>query len=259
MSYQQKNTTLYIINFIFSFFNKRKKNLIFILCFFLFACTSVIHSQRPAVYTPKSHSGQSVKISRPYTVHGKTYYPHQQVQSYQETGIASWYGKKFHGRPTASGEIYNMYQESAAHKLLPLHTKVRVTNLENGKKVVVRINDRGPFVKNRIIDLSYAAARKLGMIQKGTARVRIQTLGYWDKNTPGKFYIQMNSFTQKQNALNYKKSLKEKGFAHVRIQRANLYSGIFWRVQIGAYRTYAQAFQVMTKIIKNSGCFIIAD
>ena len=205
-------------------------------------------------------SNQPVKISRPYTVQGKTYYPHQDIQPYQEIGIASWYGKKFHGRPTATGEIYNMYQESAAHKLLPLHTKVRVTNLENGKEIIVRINDRGPFVKNRIIDMSYAAARKLEMLEKGTAKVRVETLEHWDKNTPGKFYIQINSFSQKQNALNYKHTLQEEGFAHVRIQRANLNSGTFWRVQLGVYTTYTQAYQVMAKMLyKNSGCFIIAD
>ena len=91
-------------------------------------------------------------------------------------GIASWYGPGFHGRRTASGEIYNMYAYTAAHKTLPLGTYVRVINLENGKSVVVRINDRGPFKKGRIIDLSYAAAKKIGMIEKGTARVRLEIL-----------------------------------------------------------------------------------
>ena len=91
-------------------------------------------------------------------------------------GVASWYGPGFHGRRTASGEIYNMYDYTAAHKTLPLGTYVRVINLENGKSVVVRINDRGPFVKNRIIDLSYAAAKKIDMIDKGTARVKLQII-----------------------------------------------------------------------------------
>jgi rare lipoprotein A len=95
---------------------------------------------------------------------------------YVEIGIASWYGPGFHGRRTASGEIYNMYAYTAAHKTLPLGTYVRVINLENGKSVVVRINDRGPFKKGRIIDLSYAAAKKIGMIEKGTARVRLEIL-----------------------------------------------------------------------------------
>ena len=91
-------------------------------------------------------------------------------------GIASWYGSEFHGRRTASGEIYNMYDYTAAHKTLPLGTYVKVINLENGKSVIVRINDRGPFKKGRIIDLSYAAAKKIGIIEKGTARVRLEII-----------------------------------------------------------------------------------
>ncbi|MBN1355204.1 septal ring lytic transglycosylase RlpA family protein [bacterium] len=92
------------------------------------------------------------------------------------TGTASWYGKEFHGRKTASGERFNMYDLTAAHRTLPFGTKVRVTNLDNNRSVVVTINDRGPFVKNRIIDLSYGAARKLGFVKQGLARVRIQLL-----------------------------------------------------------------------------------
>lgn len=89
-------------------------------------------------------------------------------------GMASWYGKKYHGRPTASGEIFDMYRLTAAHKKLPLGTRVRVTNLKNRKRVVVKINDRGPFVRGRIIDLSYGAAKKIGMIEYGTVKVRIE-------------------------------------------------------------------------------------
>ena len=91
-------------------------------------------------------------------------------------GIASWYGPGFHGQRTASGEVYNMYKYTAAHKTLPLGTYVRVINLENGKTVIVRINDRGPFKKGRIIDLSYAAAKKIGMIASGTARVKLDII-----------------------------------------------------------------------------------
>jgi len=112
-----------------------------------------------------------------YKVRGKKYCVKDVPVGYTQIGIASWYGPKFHGRKTASGEIYNMYDYTAAHKTLPLNTYVKVINLENGKSVVVRINDRGPFVKNRIIDLSYVAARKLGMIKKGTAKVKIIVLG----------------------------------------------------------------------------------
>lgn len=93
-----------------------------------------------------------------------------------EEGVASWYGAEFHGKRTASGEIYDMFALTAAHRRLPFGTLVEVTNLENGRKVVVRINDRGPFKKGRIIDLSYAAARRLGMVEQGTARVRLRVI-----------------------------------------------------------------------------------
>jgi rare lipoprotein A len=96
---------------------------------------------------------------------------------YTQEGVASWYGKKFHGRRTASGERYDMHELTAAHRTLPFGTRVRVTNLDNGRKVVVRINDRGPFIKGRVIDLSYAAARQVGMVNAGVARVRLEVVG----------------------------------------------------------------------------------
>lgn len=128
-------------------------------------------SQIPdAVPTP--HFGP-VKAS-PYTVLGKTYYPIGDGRSYQATGTASWYGTKFHGQPTANGEKYDLYGMSAAHKTLPLPSYVKVTNLDNGKAVVLRVNDRGPFYSDRIIDLSFAAAKKLGYAESGTARVKVE-------------------------------------------------------------------------------------
>jgi rare lipoprotein A len=114
-----------------------------------------------------------------YTVLGKTYYVLRNARGFRQRGIASWYGMKFHGRRTSSGERYDMYAMTAAHKTLPLPTWVRVTNLENGRSVVVKVNDRGPFHEGRIIDLSYAAAAKLGVLAKGTAPVEIVAL------TPG--------------------------------------------------------------------------
>lgn len=112
----------------------------------------------------------------PYSVDGETYRILPTASGYQEEGYASWYGLKFHGELTSNGEIYNMYEFSAAHKSLPLPSYLRVTNLENGKKLVVRVNDRGPFHSDRIIDLSYAAAIKLGFKDKGTARVRLEAI-----------------------------------------------------------------------------------
>ncbi|MBA4503445.1 septal ring lytic transglycosylase RlpA family protein [Marinobacterium marinum] len=112
----------------------------------------------------------------PYTVLGKRYSVMPSAEGYQQRGVASWYGKKFHGHTTSNGEVYDMYQMSAAHKALPLPSYVRVTNLDNGRQVVVRVNDRGPFHDERIIDLSYAAAYRLDMLGKGTARVEVEAI-----------------------------------------------------------------------------------
>ena len=114
---------------------------------------------------------------RPYTVAGVRYYPRKVSIGDSFTGIASWYGPNFHGKLTSNGETYNMYGMTAAHKTLPMNTIVRVTNLENRKSIVVRVNDRGPFVDDRIIDLTKTAATRLGSIKKGTAKVRVDVLG----------------------------------------------------------------------------------
>lgn len=113
---------------------------------------------------------------RSYEVFGKRYHPLTTGKGYEKTGQASWYGQKFHGHLTANGEVYNMYDMSAAHKTLPIPSYVKVTNLQNQKTVVVRVNDRGPFHDNRVIDLSYAAARKLDMLKTGTASVKLQVI-----------------------------------------------------------------------------------
>lgn len=112
----------------------------------------------------------------PYTVRGETYHVLSATEGFRQTGIGSWYGKKFHGYKTSNGEIYNMYAMTAAHKTLPIPSYVRVTNVSNGKSVVVRVNDRGPFHEGRIIDLSYAAAQKLGYANKGTAPVELEVI-----------------------------------------------------------------------------------
>jgi len=113
---------------------------------------------------------------RPYSVFGKRYYPTKVRVGEKFTGISSWYGPNFNGKATSNGEIYNMHALTAAHKTLPMNTKLRVTNLENGKSVIVRINDRGPFVGDRIIDLSNKAAHQIDMVKKGTARVRLEII-----------------------------------------------------------------------------------
>ena len=115
---------------------------------------------------------------RPYRVLGKTYTPITEDVPFSETGMGSWYGKQFHGKKTATGEIYDMFAMTAAHPTLPLPSYALVTNLENGKSIVVRVNDRGPFLNSRVIDLSFAAARRLGYANKGTARVRVKRLTF---------------------------------------------------------------------------------
>ncbi len=123
-------------------------------------------------WEPRSLAGNR----SPYTVWGRAYQVLDSAAGYREQGIASWYGKKFHGYQTSNGEVYDMYAMSAAHKALPLPSYVQVTNLENGRSVVVRVNDRGPFHEERLIDLSYAAAARLDMLRQGTARVEVRAL-----------------------------------------------------------------------------------
>jgi len=146
------------------------------LAFLLSNCAAhrpaLVYHHHPAVV----HAQGKVKTGSPYQVAGVWYYPLASNERYDRTGIASWYGKKFQGRKTANGERYDMYGMTAAHTTLPMPSRVRVTNLANGRSIIVRINDRGPFVKNRIIDLSYAAAKALGYVEQGTTRVRVQTI-----------------------------------------------------------------------------------
>lgn len=116
------------------------------------------------------------RTSRPYTVFGRTYRPMSALVPHRERGMASWYGRRYHGRPTSSGEPYDMYAMTAAHPTLPIPSYVRVTRVSNGRSVVVRVNDRGPFLQNRVIDLSYTAAAKLGFIEAGSAEVEVETI-----------------------------------------------------------------------------------
>lgn len=123
---------------------------------------------------PSTPQGESPK---PYQVNGEWYYPLPAAEGFIESGKASWYGPQFHGRRTSSGEVFDMHKKTAAHKTLPLYTIVQVTNLSNGKSIVLTINDRGPFVQGRIVDLSYAAAQEIDLVGPGTADVRLVALG----------------------------------------------------------------------------------
>ncbi len=130
---------------------------------------------RIADATPRSEP-LNPGANSPYTALGRKYVPYQSLKPYRARGIASWYGRKFHGRPTSSGERYDMYAMTAAHTILPIPSYARVTNLSNGRSVVVRVNDRGPFHLERIIDLSYTAAYKLGFVNAGSAQVEVEAI-----------------------------------------------------------------------------------
>lgn len=182
------------------------------------------------------------------------------LQGYQEEGVASWYGPKFHGQVTASGEVYNMYALSAAHKLLPLGSKARVTNLENQKSVIVKINDRGPYIKDRILDLSYAAARELRMIGSGTTRVRLQILDLPSKQSSESYYIQVGSFLSQKNAAAKLSQLKGQSHAKARMVRAKVSGQHYWRVQAGPYPEISSAQKALQRLSRSHpGSFMIAD
>lgn len=160
-----------------------RRQLILFLCLLLclIACARETHYVRIAKPPPKKIVVLPEKSEdptfKPYVVNGIRYYPLPDSEGFRQSGKASWYGAKFHGRPTSSGETYDMYKVSAAHKTLPLGTYVKVLNLSNDRKSIVRINDRGPFVKGRIIDLSYAGAKEIGLVGPGVAEVEIVALG----------------------------------------------------------------------------------
>jgi rare lipoprotein A len=181
---------------------------------------------------------------------------------WKERGVASWYGSKFHGKRTASGEIYNMYDLTAAHRWLPFGTLVKVINLRNHRAVVVRINDRGPFVKNRIIDLSYAAARALGMIGSGTAPVEIERLPdyYGEIKVAPKngYYVQASSFLSRWRAQQLANMLT-RHFGTVRIERANVNGIIYHRVKVGPYFSLKKARTVQRWLKRRGYTAIIAD
>jgi rare lipoprotein A len=177
--------------------------------------------------------------NRSYVALGTTYTPHTERRAYREEGRASWYGRRFHGKKTSSGELYDMYAMSAAHPTLPIPSYARVTALDSGKSVVVRINDRGPFHSSRIIDLSYTAAYKLGYLGHGSAQVRVESIDPDSHDVQGEalndgMYLQVGAFAQADNAQKLLERLQralELDGARVRVVLINS----LHRVQIGPY------------------------
>jgi rare lipoprotein A len=201
-----------------------------------------------------------------YEVFGKTYYVKGSAEGFQQKGIASWYGNKFHGQRTSSGEDYDMYAMTAAHKTLPIPVFVEVTNHDNGRKAVVKVNDRGPFHEGRIIDLSYAAATKLGVAQTGTANVSIRVVrSESDKNrlrsdavveSPavegGKLYVQIAAFTSEDNALTHLEKLQGEGFSDVRLHIESKKGKAMYRVRIGPLPSENVAKNVVAQLKENN-------
>jgi len=166
-------------------------------------------------------------------------------KGFVEYGIASWYGSEWHGKRTASGEIYDMYDYTAAHRTLPFDTQVTVTNLSNGKKVVVRINDRGPFKKGRIIDLSYAAARKIGLLSSGTARVKIELYklpsGMEKLPEPEYYSVQVGAFQSLKNARVWKGKIRGLIWWNITLPLFIREEGELYKVLVGRFKTEDEA------------------
>jgi rare lipoprotein A len=191
-----------------------------------------------------------------YDVLGRRYFVLAAADGYLERGVASWYGPTFHGGNTSSGEPYDMYGMSAAHKTLPLPTYARVTNLRNGRNVVVRINDRGPFVANRLIDLSYTAAAKLDMIREGTTLVEVRTLtpGVPDvltrsaQSPPPSLYVQAGAFADAHNAQRVLERLHAAGLASAFIVSPLEGKSRLYRVRLGPVGSVAEFDQLTARL-----------
>lgn len=192
-----------------------------------------------------------------YKVGGKVYKVLRTASGYKARGLASWYGTKFHHQRTSSGEAYDMYGLTAAHKTLPLPSYVRVKNLANGRELIVKVNDRGPFHANRIIDLSYAAAVKLGLLPKGTALVEIEALTVNEKGKKhiAHYYLQAGAFTSEALA----KSLRQK-VSHLTPSTAFIekYRGRYI-VKVGPFATKAMTYRLKQQLMKQGvqGTFVL--
>lgn len=183
--------------------------------------------------------------NRPYQVFGRNYVPLAELSPFRERGLASWYGRRFHGQRTSSGEVYDMYAMTAAHPTAPIPSYVRVTHLGNGRSVVVRVNDRGPFHPGRVIDLSYAAAYKLGFIQAGSAQVEVEAV--LPGAEPPAVYVQVGAFTSRENA----ESLRQRFAAELAWVKESVQlfvTGNLWRLHVGPYRSREDARSIAERL-----------
>ena len=192
----------------------------------------------------------------PYEVFGKTYTVMPSSKGYREKGTASWYGSKFHGRRTSSGEPYDMHLATAAHKSLPLPTYAEVTNLDNGRKVIVKVNDRGPFKDDRIIDMSYGAALRLDMIKTGTARVEVRAIEVGGgsefadtkpaKTVTSDTWLQAGAYSRKDGARQMAGKLEQSGLSPVSVREVD---GLY-RVWLGPYASASEAERVIDRAVE---------
>ena len=241
---------------------------LFALLLLLNGCRSV--SPPPPRETPTAPQG----YPKPYRVDGQWYQPIPDAEGFRQQGVASWYGKKFHGRKTSNGEVYDMYGISAAHKTLPFGTVVRVHNLRNGRELDVRINDRGPFVKGRIIDLSYGAANRLGVVGPGTAPVEVVALAAPARTvtqpggqtrlvavdlTTGNFTFQVGAFQNRNNADRLAAKLRQT-YTHVHVASFDRGDGMFHRVRVGRATTLDEADAFEQSLMREGyDVFIVAE
>lgn len=216
---------------------------------------------------PPARGGRLPATQRPYTIAGKRYYPIRDATGFVREGLASWYGRPFHGRRTSCGEVYDMHAMTAAHKILPMQTWIKVTSERTGRFVVVRVNDRGPFVRGRIVDLSYEAAKRLGVVGPGTTPVRLEALGYRKQVTSmgrvrrfyvkpasytrGRFTVQVGAFAVKNNADRLAAILKAK-YGYSSIQIYDSPRGLFYRVRTTLSTDLARA-KAQEKALRQAG------
>ncbi len=195
--------------------------------------------------------------NEPYMAFGARYVPMKDAHTYKARGVASWYGRRYHGRPTAAGEAYDMYQMTAAHPTLPIPSYVRVTNLQNNKKVIVRVNDRGPFRHQRVIDLSFAAAYKLGYVEPGSAPVEVEMISAAPVSartappqspaSPKGVYLQLGAFTGRSNADRFRGTLKSRLASLGEALLVSFSDGLY-RVRSGPYKSIPAAETIAKRI-----------
>jgi len=198
------------------------------------------------------------RANRPYMALGENYTPMTEYQPYKASGVASWYGRRYHGQKTSSGELYDMYGMTAAHPTLPIPSYARITNLENGRAVVVRINDRGPFKKDRLVDLSYAAAYKLRLTGKGSGMVELEAINPRGLSpATGSTFLQIGAFKMKENADLLREKLKQQNLAQEagqeKVEIESWYNDDFYRVRMGPYPSRDDAERAAGRVRQTLG------